>query len=708
MIKKIVLWITLFFMWLVTTHGFLSSWDSFYYWDNKFTYYFEHNWATNWIFDSNDNLIDSISSNPYMWNLYYDWWLNKYHFKVYNWNTYQKYLVNSNWTFTFISDDWTNWRANYFNWVDVPNSTNPAMSSYYRVWYEQVVWNKPLHYNFDNWFTFYLENDTNWVDSLTFWADTTYDRFLNISWSLTSFIEFLNDWSYKYYIFDWIADLKYTSPSFTLPWWPTSCNDFIWDPMMYDECNMFWFTEFCNMDMYQVYASKPKLKYNWENKIVVENKYSSFSEENTYLQSINSVPNEDIEWFFTDSYVWNSDLQCRVFFKTDETVPNCTWKLIQNWNNLYCNPNLTHLWVTYNSPYFPYYTDETTSNYSCWAIFISTWTEWPPWPPWADWIDWTNWTDWADWTNGIDWTDWIDWSNWSDWFSCWDTNLNNINDLSEDKNNDWIFNTLDCYWSSWIDWANWLDWADWIDWSNWVDWQDWNNGTDWINWTDWANWTDWLNWETIESLSDDTKWFWDWIFDKIGWLFSIDESKVTDLQNSLSWAMDTWTNWFSIWDWWTSWINYVPWNKEYWPIINKNDENWTCDMFNWDWSFAYYSNWSYDLSIDLNNILDLWYADKVPFLEELLFIPNKILSFITNPLNNIFSTLRVFWWIWEKTYCYFGTLQTIQFQKHIMVWASFFWWEIIFTPWTLTIIDYLILFFMWIPMLILTVRILLY
>ena len=172
--------------------------------------------------------------------------------------------------------------------------------------------------------------------------------------------------------------------------------------------------------------------------------------------------------------------------------------------------------------------------------------------------------------------------------------------------------------------------------------------------------------------------------------------------------MDTWTNWFSIWDWWTSWINYVPWNKEYWTIINRDDNNKTCDMFNWDWSFAYYSNWSYDLSIDLNNILDLWYADKVPFLEELLYIPNKILSFITNPLNNIFSTLRVFWWIWENTYCYFGTLQTIQFQKHIMVWASFFWWEIIFTPWTLTIIDYLILFFIWLPMLILTVRILLY
>lgn len=207
------------------------------------------------------------------------------------------------------------------------------------------------------------------------------------------------------------------------------------------------------------------------------------------------------------------------------------------------------------------------------------------------------------------------------------------------------------------------------------------------------------------DLSDNSKWFFSELFNGLFW---VQENEITDLQNSLNWALNTWTNWFSIWTWWTSWINYTPWNNDYWTIINRNNNDKTCDMFNTDWSFAYYSNWSYDLSIDLNWILNLWYVDKVPFLEELLFIPNKILSFITNPLQNIFSTLRVFWWIWENTYCYFWTLQTIKFQKHIIVWTSFFWWELIFIPWTLTIIDYLILFFMWLPLLILTVRIFLY
>lgn len=207
------------------------------------------------------------------------------------------------------------------------------------------------------------------------------------------------------------------------------------------------------------------------------------------------------------------------------------------------------------------------------------------------------------------------------------------------------------------------------------------------------------------DLSDDSESFFSSILNSFFW---VDESDITWIKESLSWALEWWSNWFSIWEWWTSWINYTPWNSDYWNIINRDNNKKTCDMFNTDWSFAYYSNWSYDLTIDLNWILNLAYVDKVPFLEELLFIPNKILSFITNPLQNIFSTLRVFGWIWENTYCYFWTLQTIEFQKHIKVWTSFFGWELIFIQWTLTIIDYLILFFMWLPLLILTVRILLY
>jgi hypothetical protein len=172
--------------------------------------------------------------------------------------------------------------------------------------------------------------------------------------------------------------------------------------------------------------------------------------------------------------------------------------------------------------------------------------------------------------------------------------------------------------------------------------------------------------------------------------------------------MSKWTNWFSMWTWWTSQINFTLWNNDYWTILNRNNSKKTCDMFNHDWSFAYYSNWSYDLSVNLNNILNLSYVDKVPFIEELLYIPNKLLWFITNPLQNILSTLRVFGWIWENTYCYFGTLQTIEFQKYIKIWTSFFGWEINIIPWTLTIIDYLILFFMWLPFLFVTYKLLLY
>jgi hypothetical protein len=697
MIKKIILWAILF---LLSGVSVFAN-NDIYYWNKVYTLTNELN--NTYIYDNN-TLLDTIYNFNNYWYFKYDSALKQYYiFSTVSDTTY--YYINSNWNFNQLNLSSSCISRNLYNQTCVLKDT--VLENYIpNLYYPNTrssnsnIWNKPIYFE---WNTLYITNNTNWVNSLTLEQNIRELWIVDIDWDNVWISVKSTDWNYNYYIFNnYLWTLKYTSPNISLST-PSSCSEL---PINYqDICNANWFVNYCMMDMDSVCGNKTRIKTNWENKIFVTNWIDSFSEENTYLQSINQVPTQNIEWFFTDSYVWNSDLQCRVYFKTDEILPNCNWRLIQDWNNLYCNPNLTHFWVTYNSPFFPYYINETTTDYLCWAIYISTWTQWPPWPPWADWIDWVDWKDWADWINWTNGIDWIDWQDWADWFSCWDINLNHINDLSEDKNNDWLFNTLDCYWSSW---ANWLDWADWIDW---VDWLDWKNGIDWINWTDWVDWVDWknwLNWETTQTLSDDTKWFWDWIFDKIRWLFSIDENKVTDLQNSLSWALDMWTNWFSIWEWWTSWIDFTPWNNDYWTIINRNDNDKTCDMFNTDWSFAYYSNWSYDLTIDLNWILDLWYADKVPFLEELLFIPNKILSFITNPLQNIFSTLRVFWWIWENTYCYFWTLQNIEFQKHIIVWSSFFWWELIFAPWTLTIIDYLILFFMWIPLLILTVRILLY
>lgn len=200
----------------------------------------------------------------------------------------------------------------------------------------------------------------------------------------------------------------------------------------------------------------------------------------------------------------------------------------------------------------------------------------------------------------------------------------------------------------------------------------------------------------------------DWIIQTLKDIFWIDEDKINDFENSLSWALDIWDSGFSIGSWWTSIINYELWDWTYWEIINRNDNESTCDMFNDDWSFAYYSNGSFDLSIDLNNILNLNYTNKIPFLEELLYLPNKILWFLTNPLQNIFSILRVFGWIRENEYCYFWTIQTIDFQNYLDVWSNFFWLEENFTVWNLTIIDYLILFFIGLALLVLSVEILLF
>ncbi|MDD3145471.1 MAG: hypothetical protein PHV23_05160 [Candidatus Gracilibacteria bacterium] len=661
------------------------------------------------LYDSNNNLLDNISTNN-CYSLSYDSGLKKYYIHI---NTGQE-LINSKWVYYFdiyyINNNSFNYYTNFIingSWHDFKflyngNFANTSDSYLDSLGYGKLntfgqggflrnVGSKRLYFSGQN---IYVSNDTGLANSISFGKDPNYGDINAFPIDDNNFavLDKNTDGTYKYYIFsDNLGTLQYSSNNITLTGGPTSCNDFSsLDPWIYDDCNMFGFEQFCNMDMYRVCSSNANIKYNTENKIIVENKYDSFSEENTYLQSINSSPNQNIDGYFTDQYVWNSDLPCRVYYKTDGITPSCTGKLIQNGNSLYCNPNLTHLGITYTSSFFSYYTDETTSNYLCGAVYDNSGIQGPPGPPGQDGADGTNGingTNGVDGINGTNGIDGVDGQDGADGFSCWDTNLNHINDISEDKNNDGYFNTLDCYGSTGANGQN---------------------GTDGKDGIDGVNGIDGKNGETIETLSDDTKGFWDGIFDKIGGLFSIGEDKISGLNDTLSGALDTGTSGFSIGNGGFSEIDFTPGNNNYGNIINKNENNKTCDMFNTDGSFAYYSNGSMDLTIDLNGILNLSYADKVPFLEELLFIPNKIFGFVTNPLQNIFSTLRVFGGIGENTYCYFGTLQTIEFQKHIKVGASFFGGELIFVQGTLTTIDYLILFFMGLPLLILTVRILLY
>jgi hypothetical protein len=387
MIKKIILWFILFFSFILNTFALN---DTFYYWNNSYkTDYSAQN--TN-ILDSNNNIIDTYNTYYSTYLGYDDWyWL----YYISNMGTWYSVYINENWTYWARVE----YACDLYNWACVWTDSYLTWLWYYRFWpwYNNTdsIWNKPLYYDWSN--NLYISNNTNWADSINFWKHPYQLELFNINDTHIAIADELTNWNYQYYIYEWLWSLKYSSPEITFTGWPSSCNDFSYDQMFYDECNMFGFTEFCNMDMYWVCGWKPELKYNWENKIILETPFDSFSEENTYLTSLNTSPNENIEWFFTDQYVWNSDLQCRVYFKTDEIVPSCSWRLIQDWNNLYCNPNLTHFWVTYSSTFFPYYINETTNDYLCWSIYISSWTEWPPWPPWIDWIDWINWVDWLDW-----------------------------------------------------------------------------------------------------------------------------------------------------------------------------------------------------------------------------------------------------------------------------------------------------------------------
>lgn len=201
-----------------------------------------------------------------------------------------------------------------------------------------------------------------------------------------------------------------------------------------------------------------------------------------------------------------------------------------------------------------------------------------------------------------------------------------------------------------------------------------------------------------------------WIIDTLTNLFSSDNSDDSDLDNlhnSFSWAYSDALGWWTSWFWYGSWstwsLNIGSWDWTYWVgILWWNGLDTSCDMFNADWSFAYYGNWTYDFSVDLSNIFNVSaYSDKLPYIDDIIYFPNKIIDLITNPLQNTFSILRVFWWVNEWNYCYFWSIQNITFQKYFISGTNLFWDE--FNPnWQMTFLDYIVLFIVWLPLLALT------
>ena len=472
-------------------------------------------------------------------------------------------------------------------------------------------------------------------------------------WSSNQWYYF-DKWNVEFNIEPWIKAYSWYTTSLTIAW------------------KEFYYANEFGSDVYTLYDDSFRgyqFAYDWNGNILRAYTDLAIPDNSTYSRFRIHKSNWGV---FYLSFLYSWWITWMKWYDTNsQSWYNFPWKYM-----LFYNPEIWYGWTVWDYGDIPYYISETWKIASIWK-----WV-----PDLNKYVKYYQKTNKSLYTNDV---------------SIPDTNggdntdpPNDFSSWSTDTSTGSIFDWWDSWSGSWTDiWSGGTDNWDWgiIDSGSWS-----SDNSDII-----GNWS--TSWWDVNVNIDNS-----WIIDTLVDLFWVDGGTIGDLSDSLSGALDMWTSGFSVGTWWTSWIDFVPWDSDYWVIIWRDDEKLTCDMFNGDWSFAYYSNGSYDLSIDLNGLLDLGYADKVPFLEELLFIPNKILSFITNPLQNIFSTLRVFWGIWENTYCYFGTLQTIEFQKHIKVWTSFWGWELIFIPWTLTIIDYLIMFFLWLPLLILTVRILLY
>ena len=619
MIKKIILWLIIFFTWLLNTYALefqvksgLDSQEAVQlFWDNWKIWWWGYYFRYSYYYDEAWN---------YKWTI--PWWAS---FPP-DYNDRKKTVIDTQYYWYYISSA-NSWTSDHKQMVVVNKKT-------WEIYSKRFTWDFYSNYSGSSYIPFFFYN---WTVILRLWSGNQWYYF--------------DKWNIEFNIEPWIKEYSWYVTPLTIQW------------------NTYYYANENWSDIYTVYSNifrGYQFVYDWNWNIL--RWYTDLEIPNNPAYSRFRI-NKSNSWIFYLSFVHLSNSVWMKWYDTNSQ----SWYDYPDKYMLFYNPEVWYGWTVWDYPTTPYYVSETGRIASIWKWI----------PDFNVYVKYYQKTDKSLYTNDV---------------SIPDTNTNNPDsnppdDFSSWSTDTWTWTIFD--WGTWTwttdVWSWWTDTWWWIiDTSSWT-----SNDNSWIIWDWWTTWWD---------INIDTSWIISSMID----LFWTTSDEINNLKNSLSWALNMWTSWFSVWTWWTSWINYIPWNSDYWTIINRNDNDKTCDMFNWDWSFAYYSNGSYDLSINLNWILDLWYADKVPFLEELLFIPNKILSFITNPLNNIFSTLRVFWWIWENTYCYFGTLQTIEFQKHIMVWASFFWWEIIFTPWTLTIIDYLILFFMWIPMLILTVRILLY
>lgn len=130
-----------------------------------------------------------------------------------------------------------------------------------------------------------------------------------------------------------------------------------------------------------------------------------------------------------------------------------------------------------------------------------------------------------------------------------------------------------------------------------------------------------------------------------------------------------------------------------------------CKMFDTDGSFKYYSNGSwFNLSVKIDNTGTIW--DKI------FWLPQKFIDLITNPINNFVSIFRTFWTIDDNTeICFLGIVQKVEYQ-------TIFWWQFsnpddveIFAPlekyqmkkWDLTFLDYFVMLLYWLFLLIIAI-----
>lgn len=644
-------------------------------------------------------------------------------------NTFADTLILDNFGSSYIHrlKDWTNYLLPAtINCSDINSVTNYVAKLWSWTWWI-YEWRVAPSYTYQNW---YSNCQTNLIWNI--WASNMYDYFIFNDYNNNNTL-----YLYAAITSAWTWDFRF------LVWYYINNNNWKYSIVYLSDTSISWYTWFKNLKFVSVYDSsswwyKPVFFQDWK-------KFFSWWTNFDLNYWVGFNISENVEnfnwkiWLLSANYELNVELEQYIYWYNN-TILTCSKN--SNTYNMYVWSND---WVSSNHQSLTIPPYKWTSNFwiNCSINYdsLNNVTSFSSWNWWVTWFTkvynpWTWWHDLASWLYALEIS-----NSQIKWF-----NLNNLNitnlwyspifnnstfpiqkpfiSSNQDENLQWWYfykNITNNYIYSSLDLVENPINTPTLSWNTITTVEqnsvnltlnpNINNQIN-ISMTGWTSWW-WLTDEDKWFWTDMFGWFWelkDWLWQSIWWLWDKIENLFGSWWESFSWTNITdtltWTTdwlwfdelWDNIWDWlWNySWWVSQSWSWTFNSVIVENATRKTCKMFNTDGSFAYNSNRNFQFTLKLD---DTW----ISLLDKILFIPQKFIDFLTNPINNTISIFSTFWTFPDNSQvCFIWIIQTVHYQKYMSYDTS---WVIpqlqdyTISKWEMTFIDYMVLLWFWIILL---------